>query len=37
MTNLPVSGIFTVTATYGQTGRYWVNGHRGIDITWRQA
>ena len=33
MTNLPVSGIFTVTATYGQTGKYWVNGHRGIDIT----
>jgi len=33
MTNLPVSGIFTVTATYGQTGRDWVNGHRGIDIT----
>lgn len=33
MTNLPVSGIFTVTATYGQTGKYWVNGHRGIDIS----
>ncbi len=33
MTNLPVSGIFSVTATYGQTGRYWRGGHRGIDIT----
>ena len=33
MTNLPVSGIFSVTATYGQAGRYWKNGHSGIDIT----
>lgn len=32
MTNLPVSGIFTVTAAYGETGKYWKNGHKGIDI-----
>lgn len=32
MTNLPISGQFTVTATYGQKGTYWVNGHKGIDI-----
>ena len=32
MTNLPVTGKFTVTATYGQTGRYWISGHKGIDI-----
>lgn len=32
MTNLPVSGVFSVTAAFGQTGRYWKNGHKGIDI-----
>ena len=32
MTNLPISGTFQVTATYGQKGRYWANGHQGIDI-----
>lgn len=32
MTNLPVSGVFNVTATYGQKGKYWANGHKGIDI-----
>lgn len=33
MTNLPVSGKFKITATYGMRGRYWANGHRGIDFT----
>ena len=32
MTNLPISGAFQVTATYGQKGRYWAHGHQGIDI-----
>lgn len=32
MTNLPVEGHFTVTAAYGETGSYWKNGHKGIDI-----
>ncbi len=32
MTNLPVTGAFRVTAIYGQTGSYWANGHKGIDI-----
>lgn len=32
MTNLPVTGRFYVTATYGQEGKYWVNGHKGIDL-----
>lgn len=32
MTNLPISGEFNVTATYGQPGKYWANGHKGIDI-----
>lgn len=32
MTNLPISGTFQVTATYGQKGKYWANGHQGIDI-----
>lgn len=32
MTNLPISGTFTVTAVYGQKGAYWANGHKGIDI-----
>lgn len=32
MTNLPVSGAFTVTAVYGQSGNYWKNGHKGIDF-----
>lgn len=33
MTNLPVSGNFQVTATYGQKGKHWANGHQGIDFT----
>ena len=33
MTNLPITGIFNITATYGQKGEYWKNGHQGIDIT----
>ena len=33
MTRLPVTGAFRVTATYGQTGSYWANGHQGIDLT----
>ena len=32
MTNLPISGIFRITAAFGQTGRYWRDGHKGIDI-----
>ncbi len=32
MTNLPVSGEFRVTAIYGQSGKYWKNGHKGIDL-----
>lgn len=32
MTNLPVVGVFTVTATYGQKGKYWATYHKGIDI-----
>lgn len=32
MTNLPVSGSFSVTATFGQKGSYWKNGHQGIDL-----
>lgn len=33
MTNLPVTGIFNVTAIFGQKGKYWKNGHKGVDIT----
>lgn len=33
MTNLPINGVFNVTATYGQKGPYWKNGHQGVDIT----
>ena len=33
MTNLPISGIFNITATYGQKGKYWANGHQGLDFT----
>ncbi len=32
MTNLPVTGSFQVTAIYGQQGKYWKNGHKGIDL-----
>lgn len=32
-TNLPVNGKFNITATFGQQGSYWKNGHKGIDIT----
>jgi hypothetical protein len=32
MTNLPITGRFYVTATYGQEGKYWANGHKGIDL-----
>ena len=32
MTNLPITGPFRVTAVFGQTGRYWANGHKGIDL-----
>ena len=32
MTNLPISGPFNVTAIYGQTGPYWKDGHKGIDL-----
>lgn len=32
MTNLPVTGDFTITAVYGQKGSHWANGHQGIDF-----
>lgn len=32
MTNLPINGIFKITATFGQKGPYWANGHKGVDI-----
>ena len=32
ITNLPTNGIFGVTAVFGQQGKYWKNGHKGIDI-----
>ena len=32
MTNLPVTGTFSVTATFGQQGAYWARGHQGIDL-----
>lgn len=32
MTNLPVTGNFSITAVYGQKGSYWKNGHKGIDF-----
>lgn len=32
MTNLPVTGLFRITAIYGQQGRYWAAGHKGIDF-----
>ncbi len=32
MTYLPVTGAFSVTATYGQQGSYWAKGHQGIDL-----
>ena len=33
ITNLPINNKFNVTATYGQKGSMWKNGHKGIDIT----
>ncbi len=32
MTNLPITGQFKVTATFGEKGKYWANGHKGVDI-----
>ncbi len=32
MTNLPVTGDFQITAVYGQKGKYWANGHKGLDF-----
>lgn len=32
MTNLPITGAFSVTAIYGQKGSLWANGHKGVDI-----
>lgn len=32
MTNLPITGAFQITAVYGQKGKYWANGHKGIDF-----
>ena len=33
ITNLPVNNKFNVTATFGQKGSMWKNGHKGVDIT----
>lgn len=33
VTNLPVSNIFNITATFGQSGSLWKNGHKGMDLT----
>jgi len=33
VTNLPLNNVFNVTATFGQTGGLWKNGHKGIDLT----
>lgn len=33
MTNLPVTGAFSITAIYGQKGKNWANGHKGLDFT----
>lgn len=33
MTNLPITGEFNVTATFGQKGKYWSSTHKGIDLT----
>ncbi len=32
MTNLPITGAFSITAVYGQKGSFWANGHKGIDF-----
>lgn len=32
MTNLPITEKFRITATFGQQGKYWKNGHKGVDI-----
>ncbi len=33
ITNLPVNNKFNITATFGQKGSMWKNGHKGVDIT----
>ena len=32
MMKLPIRGKFRITATFGQKGSYWANGHKGIDF-----
>ncbi len=32
MTKLPITGAFRITAVYGQQGKYWKSGHKGIDF-----
>ena len=32
MTRLPITGKFRITATFGQSGKYWSSGHKGIDF-----
>ncbi len=32
MYHLPIKSKFQVTAVFGQTGKYWADGHKGIDI-----
>ena len=29
---LPIKGKFNITATFGQTGKHWAKGHKGIDF-----
>ena len=29
---LPIKGVFSITATYGQTGKHWANKHKGVDF-----
>lgn len=32
MSRVPVKGKFNITAYFGQSGKHWANGHKGIDI-----
>lgn len=32
MSRAPVKGNFKITAVFGQKGKYWSNGHKGVDI-----
>ena len=30
---IPVKNEFKITAVFGQSGKHWANGHKGIDFT----